>query len=143
MFQKVNSILMYVLIAVGVILMVMTMTSGLTPEDGDCTDCGAVGAFIGMSYALLIAGIVAAIGGAVMQVILNPKQIKGALIGIGGLVVVMGLSYALADGTVEPIYGDVTETTSRLSGAGLYAFYILFVGAVLSIAYSSVSRILK
>ncbi len=144
MFERINSIIMFVIIAIGVVLMVMTMSSGLTPEQSDCTDCGAVGSFIGLSYILLIAAIVAAVGGALMQVILNPGQIKGALIGLGGMAVVLIISYVMADGTVEPYYqAGITETASKWSGMGLYAFYVLFILAVLSVAYSSVSRLLK
>ena len=144
MFQRINTIVMFVIIAIGVILMIMTMTSGLTAEQSDCTDCGAVGSFIGLSYILLIAAILAALGGAVMQAVMNPKNIKGAAIGIGGLILILAISYGLADGTVEPYYqSSVTESVSKLSGMGLYALYILFVLAVLSIVYASVSRLLK
>lgn len=144
LFERVNNILMFAFIAIGVLLMVMTMSSGLTPEQSNCEDCGAVGSFIGLSYVLLILAIVAAIGGAVFQAALNPDKIKGSLIGLGVMVVVLGLSYVLADGTVEPYYASgITETTSKLSGAGLYAFYILFLLSVLSIVYSSVSRFFK
>jgi hypothetical protein len=144
MFQKFNTIGMFVIIAIGVILMVMTMSSGLTPEQSDCTDCGAVGSFIGLSYILLIVAVVAALGGAVIQAIMNPSKLKGSFIGVGVMLAVLVLSYVLADSTVEPYYiGGISESTSKLSGAGLYAFYILFVLAVLSIAYSSISRMLK
>jgi hypothetical protein len=144
MFERINNIVMYVFVVLGVVLMILTMSSGLTADQSDCTDCGAVGSFIGLSYFLLILAIIAALGGAVMQAVQNPQRIKGALIGIGGLAVVLLVSYLLADGTVEPTYSmSISETTSRLSGMGLYALYILFVLAVLSIAYSSVSRMLK
>lgn len=144
LFERANTILMFAFIAIGVVLMVMTMSSGLTPEMSNCEDCGAVGSFIGLSYILLILAVVAAIGGAVFQAALNPGKIKGTLIGLGVMVVVLGISYGLADGTVESYYaGDITETTSKLSGAGLYAFYILFLLSVLSIVYSSVSRFFK
>jgi hypothetical protein len=144
MFERVNSIIMVAFIAIGVLLMVLTMSSGLTPEQSDCTDCGAVGYFIGLSYFLLFGAIIAALGGAALQVVINPKQIKGAAIGIGGLLVVLVISYVLADGTIEPYYqSGVTETAVKLSGMGLFALYILFIAAVLTIAYSSVSRFLK
>ena len=145
MFQKINTIGMFVFIVIGVILMIMTMSSGLTPEQSDCTDCGAaVGSFLGLSYILLILAIVAALGGSVMQAIMNPGKLKGSLIGLGGMILVFVISYVLADATVEPYYAsDITETASKLSGAGLYAFYILFVLAVLSIASSSITRFIK
>jgi hypothetical protein len=144
MFQKINTIGMYVFIVIGVILMIMTMSSGLTPEQSDCTECGAVGGFLGLSYVLLILAIVAALAGAVMQAIMNPSKLKGSLIGLGGMLLVIVISYVLADGTVEPYYtSDITETASKWSGTGLYAFYILFVLAVLSIASSAVTRFIK
>jgi ABC-type enterochelin transport system permease subunit len=144
MFDKVNSAIMYGLIALGVVLMILTMSSGLTPEQSDCVDCGAVGSFIGLSYILLLVAIVAAVGGAIFQAIQNPSKIKGSLIGLGALAAILIISYVMADGTVQTYYKvGTSETASKLSGAGLYALYILFVLAVLSIAYSSVSRLLK
>ncbi|MEX2596007.1 MAG: hypothetical protein WEC59_03680 [Salibacteraceae bacterium] len=144
MFERINNIVMLVIIAIGVILMVMTMSSGLTPEQSECTDCGAVGSFIGLSYILLLVAVLATLGGAVLQALMNPGQIKGTLIGVGVVAVVLILSYVLADGTVETYFASgTTETSSKLSGAGLYAFYILFVLAVVSIAYSSISKLLK
>ena len=135
---------MYAFVAIGVILMIMTMSSGLTPEQSNCEDCGAVGSFIGLSYILLVIAIVAALGGAVLQSIMNPGKIKGTLIGIVGMLVVIVISYLMADGTVEPYYvNDVSETASKWSGAGLYAFYILFLLSVAAIIYSSVSRFFK
>ena len=142
MFQKVNQIVMFALMAIGVILMVLTMGVEI-PEEGDCTNCGVIGAFIGMSYILLIATVVAALAGTVMTAISNPAKMKGSAIGVGAMIVIFGLSYALAGAEVLESYGPISESTSRLTGAGLYSFYILFVLAVLSIAYSSVSRLLK
>lgn len=144
MFERVNTIIMFAFIAIGVLLMVMTMSSGLTPEQSDCTDCGAVGYFIGLSYILLFGAVLAALGGAVLQAVINPKAIRGAAIGIGALLVILVISYVLADGTVEPYYqAGITETSSKLSGMGLYSLYILFVLAVVSIVYASVSRLFK
>ena len=135
---------MFAIIAIGVILMILTMSSGLTPDMSDCTDCGAVGSFIGLSYILLFAAIIAALAGTVAQFLMNPARIKGAVIGIGGVAIILIISYVMADGTVEPYYqAGVTETESKMSGMGLYALYILFVLAVVSIVYSSVSRMFK
>ena len=92
----------------------------------------------------MIGAIVAALAGSVISAMTKPDSIKGTAIGLGAMLVVIALSYVLADGTVEPMYGDdITETSSKWSGAGLYAFYILFVLAVIAIVYSSVSRLMK
>lgn len=147
MFQKINTGVMFLVIALGVVLMVVTLSEDYILDDKtkECISCGVgAGAGIILSYVLLIGAVVAALAGAVMQAVMNPSNMKGAAIGIGGLIVVLAIGYFLADGTVEPYYqSGITETVSKLTGMGLYALYILFVLAVLSIAYASVSRLLK
>lgn len=144
MLAKLNNILMFVLIVIGVILMLLTMTSGLTPEDSKCTECWEVSYFVGFSYVLLIGAIVAALGGVIMNAVSNPKGIVGSLIGVGGMLVVIGISYALADDTILRSYpNSVTATAVKWTDAGLYTFYILFVISILSIVYTWVSKLTK
>lgn len=142
MFQKGNQITMFVFMAIGLILMILTMGIEVTDE-GECVNCGIEGSFIGFTYILLVIAVLAALGGTVMTAIANPKKLMGSLIGIGAMIVVFGISYAIASGEVIEAYGDITETTSRMVGAGLFTFYILLVLAVLSIVYASISRMLK
>ncbi|MEZ4720468.1 MAG: hypothetical protein R2813_01160 [Flavobacteriales bacterium] len=142
MFEKINQYVMFAFMAIGIILMIMTMGIEV-PAEGECLDCGVVGSFIGMSYILLIIAILAALAGTVMTALSNPGKMKGTAIGVGAMLVITGISYGLASGEVLESYGDVSESASRWSGAGLYMFYILLVLAVLSIAYSSVSRLMK
>ena len=144
MFGKINNILMYVFIAVGVLLMVATMTSGLTADDKECVDCWHVNAFIYFTYFLFVGAIIAALAGVIMKAISDPKALIGSLIGVGGMLVIVGISYALADGTVLKVYGtEVTETSVRWSDAGLITFYILFALSILSILYTGVSKFFK
>ncbi len=142
MFQKGNQILMFAFMAIGLILMIMTMAIEVT-DDGECANCGVEGLFIGFTYFLLAITVIAALGGTVMTAIANPKKLTGSAIGIGAMVVVFVISYALASGEVYESYGSVTESTSRMVGAGLFTFYILLVLAVLSIIYASISRMIK
>ena len=141
MFQKVNQIVMFAFMAIGLILMIMTM--GIeTTEDG-CVNCGAEGLFIGFSYFLLVITLIAALAGTAMTAVSDPGKMKGTAIGIGAMILVFVVSYVLASREVLKSYGDVTESTSRMVGMGLISFYILLVLAVLSIVYASVSRLLK
>ena len=135
---------MFVSIAVGVILMVLTFTDFDTVGDeAICSSCWPVGAFIGLSYVLLGLTVFSALAGAVISAVVNPKGIRGSLIGLGVMVVILGISYALASDEVIKSYGDVTASASKWSGTGLYAFYILFILAILSIVFSAVSRAFK
>jgi hypothetical protein len=142
MFQKGNQIIMFVFMVIGLILMILTMGIEVTDE-GECVNCGIEGSFIGFTYILLVLALIAALGGTVMTAITSPKKMIGSAIGVGAMIVVFGISYAFASGEVVKSYGDVSESTSRMVGAGLITFYILLVLAVLSIVYASISRMIK
>jgi len=139
MFQKLNSYATVVFMVLGVLLMIQTMRSDLNAEGGDW----AVGWFLSLSYILLFLAIAAALAGTLMTAISNPKKMSGSLIGVGVMLAIVGLSYALSSDEVLRSYGDITPGTSKWSGAGLYMVYILLAGSVLSIVYASVSRMLK
>lgn len=145
MFEKINQIVMFVFIAIGVFFGVMTFTDfDMSGDTAICNACWPVQGFIVWSYVLLILAIVAALAGAVISAIVNPKGIKGTAIGLGVMLVVVGISYALSSGEVLEKYPDgITETASKWSGTGLYVFYILFVLAILSIIYSAISKAFK
>ncbi len=67
---------------------------------------------------------------------------KKMLIGIGAFVVLLGISYAMADGSVRPEWG-ITETTSKWIGAGIGLLAISMIGAIGAIVVGEVSRMFK
>ena len=76
----------------------------------------------------------------------NPKKAKNALIGIIGVIVICGLGYAFAgDDVVTDFSGEVVadSATSKKSGGGLVATYILLVGAIGTIVFAEVSKLFK
>ena len=75
--------------------------------------------------------------------LINPKGLQGAAIGIGGLLFIFLLSYMLADGSDYMIYDNVDESTTKWVATGLNAFYIAFTLAIASVIYSSLSRLRK
>lgn len=70
----------------------------------------------------------------------NTKTIKSTLIGAGAFLVVLIVSYILTNGddASKYIYDGInaTEGETHLVSAGLVAFYILTIGAVLSMILS-------
>lgn len=94
-------------------------------------------------YILFAVAALAAVVFPVLQLIQNPKNAKGALIGIGALVVVLGISYLLASDVNPTKMEDVTAETAKRVGTGLYAFYILGIVAVAATVYSEVSKLFK
>ena len=88
--------------------------------------------------------IVLALLAAVYTAAVKPENIKKSGIGIGAMIVVLIISYAMADGSVPEKYVDtVSSSASKWSGAGLYAFYILFFVAIASIVVTGVMNMIK
>ncbi|APX99172.1 hypothetical protein CLV86_1120 [Lacinutrix venerupis] len=77
------------------------------------------------------------------------SNIKNTLIGVGAFALVLIIGYAVSGG--DPLVGEVyaydgvmaTETESRFVGAGLMAFYILSIVAILAMIFSGVKKITK
>ncbi len=96
-------------------------------------------------YALLIIALAAAIIFPIVHLLKDPKALVKTGIGIGIIVVVFGLSYALADSAVslKAAALGVTESSSKLIGAGLNMFFIVLGLAALSLLYSEISKAFK
>lgn len=95
-----------------------------------------------VSYILLAVAVAAAVIFPIIELARNPKNAKSALIGVGALVVVIGISYALGSGD-NPSNMEITEETARQIDTGLFAFYILAVLAIGSMVYSEVAKLFK
>jgi uncharacterized membrane protein YtjA (UPF0391 family) len=66
-------------------------------------------------------------------------------IGIGVILLLFGVSYAMSGSEVDLKAAalGVTETSSKLIGAGLIMFYITLVLSILALIYSEISKALK
>lgn len=95
-----------------------------------------------ITYILLAVATVTAIGFPLLRLIQNPKGAKGALIGVGILAVILGISYALSS-DVNPSKMEIAPEDVKLVDMGLFTFYILAVAAIGSTVYAEVSKMLK
>jgi len=103
-----------------------------------------INSFVTYGLILIVIGFLGTLFSTVFGVVVNPSQLKGVLFGILAIVLVGGISYLLADGSVVPAYkGAVDESTSKLVSTGLNAFYIVGTLAVLSLVYSGVAKLFK
>ena len=98
-----------------------------------------------LTYILLGTATILAIGFPLKQLISDPKKAKEIGMALGGLFVIYIIATLLATDEVTEHYAkfDVTETISKQVGTGLFLFYILGAGAILSVVYSEVSKMLK
>lgn len=94
-----------------------------------------VGLFL--SYILVGVCALAAIGMPLVKALGDPQALKKMGMGIGGLLLVFVVSYLIADGTA---YGDASDTTAKLVGAGLFTMYILAIGAILGIVITEIKK---
>lgn len=93
-------------------------------------------------YILLAVAVLTAVVFPIIQLIQNPKGAKGALLGIGALVVVVGISYALSSGDAAA-HLEITPEGAKQVDTGLFAFYILASVAIVSLVYSEVAKLFK
>ena len=79
----------------------------------------------------------------VIQMINNKKAATKTLLTVGGLLVVLGLSYyILSSDEVLSSYQkyDIDNITSKIVGMGIWSFYILSIIAIGSIIISEISN---
>lgn len=143
---KAATIVLYVLLLLGVIFTALMMFGGTVPGDTNETPV-YTDAILRFSYGLILLGVGAIIVFEIINLILHPASAKRALVSVGVMGAVIGISYALSDGTPLKILGyegsDNVPSMLMLTDTGLYTFYILLGAVVLAIFGTELSRIFK
>lgn len=111
-------------------------------------DSGEGGVNIGLtiSYILMLVAVVASIGFPIIGIIKHPETGVKVLIGLGLLLAVFGLGYALSGNEVTFIYekaGIDTPGASKRIGAYLKMMYIMFVGIIGVVIFSEIRSLIK
>jgi len=142
--SNITSYLMYVLVTLGAIFFVVSWFHSVEPGELEVDANRIVNPMLYYSYILLGICILVALMTAVSGAMANPSGLKSAGIGIGAFVAVIIISYVLAsDEMIKGYPDDISSFSIKWSGVGLYAFYILLVGAIGSIIYSAVNRLIR
>jgi hypothetical protein len=130
--DRISSITLIALIAVGVVLFVLSMMDSYDP-------------ILYGSYVYFGIGVVVALLGAVAGMVINPAGIKQMAIGTGVVALVLAISWGLADGSdyVNYTAWEISEGMSQFSGMLLYAIYIFSGLAVLSVGFSWVHKLTR
>lgn len=92
-----------------------------------------------VAYVLIVLCALSAILIPLVQSFGDPKSLIKSGIGLGAVLVVFLIGFALADNDSE----GTTEATSKLVGAGIISMYIFILLALLGIAYTEISNIFK
>lgn len=138
--SKVGMIAKYIAIAMIVLALVFGALILFTGDE-------YAGPFLQFSYVSLLIPVVLLVIFPIRYYITHPEKIKQALISLGALAAITIVSYALASGEALVFMGsdafEMGKATMKWAGAGLIAFYIMFFGAIVAIAYSELSKLLK
>ncbi len=121
------------IIAIGIVLVLMILFG----------NDGMVGSALTLTYIALATAGVAALGFGIYLFISNIKNNKKGLISLVVFAAIILIAYATASSEIPAIKQSVTEGTVKMVGGGLGAFYVLLIGAVGSIVFAEVSKIIK
>jgi hypothetical protein len=147
---KIVTILLWVLLIVSAVLIVSMMVN-ISENEADPTMGSWINSNLIWSYVLLAIGAGIAVLAGLFHMATDMKAAKKGLISLVFLVVVAVVSYLLASDTIPQFAGvqrfindgTLTPQVAKMVDTGLYATYILIGLAILSILFSSVSRLFK
>ena len=95
-------------------------------------------------YVLLAIAVIGAIIFPIINAIKSPKTLVRSLIGIGALLALFGVSYAMSDSHLSQTSAAmVTPTAGKLISAGLIMFYITLFLAAAAVLYSEITKSFK
>ena len=96
-----------------------------------------------LTYIMVAFAALAAIGFGIKQMMQKTNNAKKTLYTIGGLFVIIILSYVTASDEVLGSYEkyEITASTAKKVGMGLTTFYILAISAIGAVLYSELSKV--
>lgn len=128
---------LYGLLALSIVFAVLAFT---------LPDYGGVGIILTWTYILAAIAVLSVIVFPLLNIAQNPKAAMRSLIGVGIVIVVVGVAFALS--SADPIeLSDKTVADNafdlRLTDAGLYTTYFAMVAAIVVTIYGEIRNSLK
>ena len=99
-----------------------------------------------VAYFLFFLAAGAALVLPLISLLKHPKSLGKTGLGVGGLVVLFGISFALSGNELKPKWAELgvtTEFNSQMIGAGLTMFYFILIIAIIVMIYSAISKAFK
>lgn len=147
---KIITILLWVLLIVSTVL-IISLVVNISEIDADPTMGSWISTNLIWAYILVAIGAGVAILAGLMQMVSDKKALKGGAISLMFMAAVALVAYLMASPEIPQFMGvdkfindgTLNENIAKLVDTGLYATYILIAIAILSIAFSSVTRLFK
>ncbi len=138
--HKILKIVALLLSVAGIIFLAMIIAKGDTAvvETGEGVDGFLYVAYI--TFAITVAFVLFFVVKGIFA-----GNIKNTLMSVGAFLLIVVISYVLADGNTMPTQdgGMLSESGSKWVGTGLYAFYILAVLAVGAMVFGGIKKVTK
>lgn len=131
-----NKVIKIALIVIGLVAAVLWFSLP-SADDPGAINSGAMNFMFIIMYILLAIAVVSAVFFGLKKLLTTPGSIKKALFAIGGLAIVVAVSYGLSSDNMAVVEAmssrgiETTEGTVKNIGMGLNVFFILTVVAVL------------
>lgn len=108
-------------------------------------ESGLINIGLMVTYALIGIAVISVVVLPLIKAIDNPKTLVGTAIGLGVLLVVFGISYAISGDEVLPRYvtQNVGPGISKFVGGLLTTMYLFLGAAVVGIVFTEISKAFK
>ncbi len=143
--HKIVKIGLIVLGAIGVILWLQLPSTSVPASEA--VESGSMHWMFMITYLLLAVAVLFSLVFAMKNLFTNPENLKKTVLVLLGLIVVVGFSYVISDGsdgTVEEMAKrgvPTTEGTVKNIGAGLNMFWILLLIAVGAMIWGGLKKV--
>jgi hypothetical protein len=148
-----TKIIKYLNIGLGIVLgiTVILVLNLLTNMDNPTKLASSLDGNFYWTYLLLGVGAVAILVFSMIQTFSSIETAKNSLIPIAALLVVFLIAYMMSSSEIPQFYGaqkliedgTLTPNVSKLVDTGLYSVYIMAIGSVIALIYSSIARFWK
>jgi hypothetical protein len=142
-----QKILKIVLIVIGVIAAALSFFFMPSGDDPEAINSGSIDLMFILTWVLLIAATLLAVFFGLKKMITTPGGLKKALFAIGGLLVIVAISYGLSSGDEAKAVADAmadkgaTESVVKNIGMGLNVFFILTAVAIAMMVLPGLKRL--
>jgi len=140
-----NKIIKILLIVIGLVAAVLWFSLP-SADDPQAINSGAMNFMFIIMYILLAIAVVATVFFGFTKLLSTPGSLKKALFGIGGLAIVVAISYGLSSDNMTVVETmsqrgiETTEGTVKNIGMGLNVFFILTVIAVVLMVFPGLKK---
>ncbi len=136
------SIVRYVLMAASILVVLFGWILG--PADPK-VDGSGVDILLAGLYVILGIAVVCIVVFSIFALLQNPKSAVQSLLGLGVILVILGISYAMSSGetVVTPTQTYSDAGLLKLADTSLFAMYILLAGAILAVVLGELRGFFK